>query len=133
MKFGDKRKHKIKIGNFVTGRWVLTMKTARMATLRSSKPDGYAEVFRARRNGIFKLIDPQQLAMVFALPHSMPCLIYWDLLHIDLIKTAFLQFSSGETYDLEHRVIHVQLPSDITFSKASGTKDKAGTKLLGGH
>ena len=35
--------------------------------------------------------------------------MYWDLLHIDL-KTAFLQ---GETYDLERRVIHVQLPSDI--------------------
>ena len=35
--------------------------------------------------------------------------VYWDLLHIDL-KTAFLQ---GETYDLERRVIHVQLPSDI--------------------
>ena len=35
--------------------------------------------------------------------------MYWDLLHIDL-KTAFLQ---GEIYDLERRVIHAQLPSDI--------------------
>ena len=35
--------------------------------------------------------------------------MYWDLLHIDL-KTAFLQ---EETYDLDRRVIHVQLPSDI--------------------
>ena len=34
---------------------------------------------------------------------------FWDVLHIDL-KTAFLQ---GETYDLERRVIQVQLPSDI--------------------
>ena len=34
---------------------------------------------------------------------------FWDLLHIDL-KTAFLQ---GELYDLERRVIHVQLPTDI--------------------
>ena len=36
-------------------------------------------------------------------------LFFWDLLHIDL-KTAFLQ---GELYDLERRVIHVQLPTDI--------------------
>ena len=35
--------------------------------------------------------------------------MYWDLLHIDL-KTAFLQ---GEAYDLERRLIHVHLPSDI--------------------
>ena len=35
--------------------------------------------------------------------------MYWDLLHLDL-KTAFLQ---GETYDLDRRVIHVQLPTDI--------------------
>ena len=44
--------------------------------------------------------------MVSALPRSMPHLVFgiFDL------KTAFLQ---GETYDLERRVIHVQLPSDI--------------------
>ena len=35
--------------------------------------------------------------------------MYWDLLHLDL-KTAFLQ---GEAYDLDRRVIHVQLPTDI--------------------
>ena len=62
-----------------------------------------------RKNGIFRRILPQLLAMVSALPRSMPRLCFWDILHIDL-KTAFLQ---GETYDLERRVIHVQLPSDI--------------------
>ena len=35
--------------------------------------------------------------------------MYWDLLHLDL-KIAFLQ---GETYDLDRRIIHVQLPTDI--------------------
>ena len=39
--------------------------------------------------------------------HAAP--MYWDLLHLDL-KTAFLQ---GETYDLDRRVIHVQVPTDI--------------------
>ena len=35
--------------------------------------------------------------------------MYWDLLHLEL-KTTFLQ---GETCDLDRRVIHVQLPTDI--------------------
>ena len=39
----------------------------------------------------------------------MQPLLFGTLLHIDL-KTAFLQ---GELYDLERRVIHVQLPTDI--------------------
>ena len=40
---------------------------------------------------------------------------FWDLLHIDL-KTAFLQ---GELYDLERRVIHVQLPTDTRIASVS--------------
>ena len=45
----------------------------------------------------------------FSRSMSACSLFFWDLLHIDL-KTAFLQ---GELYDLERRVIHVQLPTDI--------------------
>ena len=80
-----------------------------MVNLRSSRLDGSVEVFRMRRNGIFKRILPQLPAMVFRVASQHAASSYWDLLHIDL-KTAFLQ---GETYDLERRVIHVQLPSDI--------------------
>ena len=79
-----------------------------MVNSRSLKLDGHVEVFRMRRNGISKRILPQLLAMVSALPRSMLRLVF-GILHIDL-KTAFLQ---EETYDLERRVIHVQLPSDI--------------------
>ena len=81
----------------------------RMVNLRSLKLDGHAEVFRMRRNGIFKRIHPQLLAMVSALPHSMPCLCFG----IFCILTLKPRFFRGKTYDLERRVIHVQLPSDI--------------------
>ena len=79
-----------------------------MASLRSSRLDGYVEVFKMRRNGICKRILLPLLAMVFALPRSMPRLCTG----IFCILTQN-RVSSGETYDLERRVIHVQLPSDI--------------------
>ena len=59
MKFRDRRKHQIE--NFVTGRW------ARMASLRSLRLDGYAEVFRMRRNGIFKRTLPQLCIGIFCI------------------------------------------------------------------
>ena len=71
----DRRKHKIE--NFVIGRWVLTIKNDKDGQFKKFfKLDGYAEVFRMRRNGIFKRIHPQLLAMVSALPHSMPRLCF---------------------------------------------------------
>ena len=70
MKFRDRRKHKIE--NFVTGRWVLTIKTDKDGQFKKFK--ARSEVFRMRRNGIFKRILPQLPAMVSALPHSMPLL-----------------------------------------------------------
>ena len=60
-----------------------------MASLRSLKVDGYAEVFRVCRNGIFKRI----LLYGFCVASQHAASMYWDILHIDL-KTAFLQ---GET------------------------------------
>ena len=88
-----------------------------MLTIKTDK-DGKFKKFKARwvcrafkmRSGICKRILLPLLATVFACVTSQHAAsMYWDLLHIDL-KTAFLQ---GETYDLERRVIHVQLPSDI--------------------
>ena len=75
MKFRDRRKHKIE--NFVTGRWVLTIKTDKDGQFKKFKTrNGSVEVFRMRRNGIFKRILPQLLAMVSALPRSMPRLVF---------------------------------------------------------
>ena len=75
MKFRDRRKHKTE--DFVTGRWVLTIiKLTKMVNSRSLKLDGSVKVFRMRRNGIFKRILPQLLAMVSALPRSMSRLVF---------------------------------------------------------
>ena len=95
MKFRDRRKHTIKTdkdGRFekFKARWVCRgFQDARKWDLQTDSPTATRYGFRV------------------ASQHAAP--MYWDLLHIDL-KTAFLQ---GETYDLERRVIHVQLPSDI--------------------
>ena len=72
MKFRDRRKHKIE--NFVAGRWVLTIKTDKDGQFKKFKAR-WVEVFRMRRNGIFKRILPQLPAMVSALPHSTPRLV----------------------------------------------------------
>ena len=60
--FCDRRKHQIE--NFVTGRWVLTIKTDKDGQFKNFKA-GYVEVFKMRRNGICKQIHPQLPAMVF--------------------------------------------------------------------
>ena len=73
MKFRDRRKHRIE--NFVTGRWVLT--TDKDGQFKKFKARWVCiEVFRMRRNGIFKRILAQLPAMVSALPHSMPRLVF---------------------------------------------------------
>jgi len=96
MKFRDRRKHKIenfdKDGQFkkFKARWVCRgFQDAQKWDLQTDSPTATRYGFRV------------------ASQHAAP--MYWDLLQIDL-KTAFLQ---GETYDLDRRVIHVQLPSDI--------------------
>ena len=53
--------------------------------------------------------SPKATSYSFRVASQHAALMYWDLLHLDL-KTAFLQ---GETYGLDRRVIHVQLPTDI--------------------
>ena len=99
MKFRDRRKHKIE--NFVTGRWVLTIKTDK---------DGQFKKFKARwdaQKWDLQTDYPTATRYGFRVASQHAASSFWDILHIDL-KTAFLQ---RKTYDLERRVIHVQLPS----------------------
>ena len=91
MTFRDKRRHK-KDGQFkkFKARWVCrSFQDAQKYDLQTDSPT-------ATRYG-FRVASQHAASM------------YWDLLHLDL-KTAFLQ---GQTYDLDRRVIHVQLPTDI--------------------
>ena len=107
MKFRDRRKHKIE--NFVTGRWVLTIKTDKDGKFKKFKARWVCRGFQDAQKWDLQTDSPTATRYGFRVASQHAASMYWDLLHIDL-KTAFLQ---GETYDLERRVIHVQLPSDI--------------------
>ena len=107
MKFRDRRKHKIE--NFVTGRWVLTIKTDKDGKFKKFKARWVCRGFQDAQKWDLQTDSPTATRYGFRVASQHAGSMYWDLLHIDL-KTAFLQ---GETYDLERRVIHVQLPSDI--------------------
>ena len=107
MKFRDRRKHKIE--NFVTGRWVLAIKTDKDGQFKKFKARWVCRGFQDAQKWDLQTDSPTATRYGFRVASQHAASSYWDLLHIDL-KTAFLQ---GETYDLERRVIHVQLPSDI--------------------
>ena len=107
MKFRDRRKHKIE--NFVTGRWVLTIKTDKDGQFKKFKARWVCRGFQDAQKWDLQTDSPTATRYGFRVASRHAASSYWDILHIDL-KTAFLQ---GETYDLERRVIHVQLPSDI--------------------
>ena len=107
MKFRDRRKHKIV--NFVTGHWVLTIKTDKDGQFKKFKARWVCRGFQDAKKWDLQTDSPTADRYGFRVASQHAASMYWDLLHIDL-KTAFLQ---GETYDLERRVIHVQLPSDI--------------------
>ena len=107
MKFRDRRKHKIE--NFVTGRWVLTIKTDKDGQFKKFKARWVCRGFQDAQKWDLQTDSPTATRYGFRVASQHAASSYWDLLHIDL-KTAFLQ---GETYDLHRRVIHVQLPSDI--------------------
>ena len=88
--------------NFLTGRWVLTVKLDK---------SGYFSKFKARWvcRGDQQTDSPTALVMVSVWSRMRGQSYYWDLFHLDL-KTAFLQ---GEPYNLSSRSVVVQLPPDI--------------------
>ena len=107
MKFRDRRKRKIE--NFVTGRWVLTIKNDKDGQFKKFKARWACRGFQDAQKWDLQTDSPTATRYGFRVASQHAVSMFWDILHIDL-KTAFLQ---GETYDLERRVIHVQLRSDI--------------------
>ena len=88
MTFRDKRRHKI--DNYVTGRWVLTIKVDK---------DGQFQKFKAR--WVCSIQDTQKYDLQTDSPTAT--------------RYGFRVASqhAAETYDLDRRVIHVQLLTDI--------------------
>ena len=107
MTFRDKRRHKI--DNYVTGRWVLTIKVDKDGQFKKFKARWVCRGFQDAQKYDLQTDSPTATRYGFRVASQHAASMYWDLLHLDL-KTAFLQ---GETYDLDRRVIHVQLPTDI--------------------
>ena len=107
MTFRDKRRHKI--DNAVTGRWVLTIKVDKDGQFKKFKARWVCRGLQDAQKYDLQTDSPTATRYGFRVASQHAASMYWDLLHLDL-KTAFLQ---GETYDLDRRVIHVQLPTDI--------------------
>ena len=107
MTFRDTRRHKI--DNYVTGRWVLTLKVDKDGQFKKFKARWVCRSFQDAQKYDLQTDSPTATRCGFRVASKHAASMYWDLLHLDL-KTAFIQ---GETYGLDRRVIHVQLPTDI--------------------
>ena len=70
MKFRDRRKQKI--DNFVTDRWVLTIKTDKDGQFKKFKARWVCRGFQDAQKWDLQTDSPQLPAMVFASPRSMP-------------------------------------------------------------
>ena len=105
MTFRDKSRHKI--DNCVTGRWVLTIKVDKDGQFKKFKARWACRGFQDAQKYDLQTDSPTATRYGFRVASQHAASTCWDLLHLDL-KTAFLQ---GETYGLDRRVIHVQLPT----------------------
>ena len=107
MTFRDKRRHKI--DKYVTGRWVLTIKVDKDGQFKKFKARWVCRGLQDARKYDLQTDSPTATRYGFRVASQHAASMCWDLLHLDL-KTSFLH---GKTYDLDRRVIHVQLPTDI--------------------
>ena len=94
--------------NFLTGRWVLTVKVDKNGYFSKFKARWVCRVSRISLPGTSRRTALRLLGMVSV---WLQCAAnhFWDLFHLDL-KAAFLQ---GEHYNLSSRMVLVQLPQDI--------------------
>ena len=101
----DIRKTKCK--NYVTGRWVLTIKRNKEGEFQKCKARWVLRGFQDRQKDAQQTDSPAATRPGFRLAAQVAANNHWDLFHIDL-KTAFLQ---GEAYD-ETRDIICELPKE---------------------
>ena len=98
---------KMKVGNFVTGRWVLTVKRDKEGKIEKCKACWVLRGFQDTDGDWLQTDSPTTTRPGFRLQIQAATDNNWDLLHIDL-KTAFLQ---GEEYDSTREII-CQLPPE---------------------
>ena len=97
-----------KIKNYVTGRWVLTIKRDKDGNFLKTKASWVLRGFQDRQKDSQQTDSPAASRPGFRLAVQTTAKNWWDLVHIDL-KTAFLQ---GEAYD-ESRDLICQIPPEV--------------------
>ena len=108
LRLADKRKLSRNV-NFLTGRWVLTVKVDKNGYFSKFKARWVCRGFQDKRAWEQQTDSPTATRYGFRLVAQCAANNFWDLFHLDL-KTAFLQ---GEHYNLESRSVVIQLPHDI--------------------
>ena len=87
MTFRDKRRHKI--DNYVTGRWVLTIKVDKDGQFKKFKARWVCRGFQDAQTYDLQTDSLTAVRYGFRVASQHAASMYWDLLHLDL-KTAFL-------------------------------------------
>ena len=102
------RKHHVK--NYVTGRWVLTIKRDKDGNFLKVKARWVLRGFLDKQQSDLQTDSPTSTRPGFRLQCQIAANNDWDLTHIDL-RTAFLQ---GESYDSARDVV-CQLPPEAGY------------------
>ena len=110
---------KLRIRNYVAGRWVLTIKKDKDGNFLKRKARWVLKGFQDRQKDTQQTGSPAASRSGFRCATQFAANCQWDLYHMDL-KTAFLQ---GEAYD-ETRDIICQIPSECGYPPHIGAKMK---------
>ena len=98
---------KVKPGNYVTGRWVSSIKTDKQGNFLKAKARWVLKRIPRQTKRMLQTDPPASTRRGFRMTCQMAVGKGWDLFHIDL-KTAFLQ---GQSYDVNRDVV-CQLPPE---------------------
>ena len=98
---------KFKPKNYVTGRWVLTIKTDKQGNFFRAKARWVLRGFQDKQKDYLQTDSPASTRPGFRMSCQMAASKSWDLFHIDL-KTAFLQ---GQSCNVNRDTV-CQLPSE---------------------
>ena len=98
---------KIKLRNYVTGRWVLTTKTDKQGNFLETKARWVLRGFQDQQKEYQQTGSPASTRPGFRMSCQMAASKSWNIFHNDL-KTAFLQ---GQSYGVDRDVV-CQLPPE---------------------
>ena len=110
---------KIQVRNWVTGRWVLTLKRDKDRNFLKTKARWVLRGFQDKQKNDQQTDSPAASRSGFRLAIQAASNKGWNIFHMDL-KTAFLQ---GEAYD-QSRDIICQIPAEIGYPPHIGARMK---------